>query len=334
MLIPERLEPGDLIGVVTPSYPTPSFHPERLQRGIAALEEEFELKVKLGDALAKRTGHLAGSHEERASDINHFLADPEVRAIWCASGGFNANALLPLLDYRPIHKDPKVVIGYSDATALLLGLHAQSGLVTFHGPTVCRELGGFVPPFPYTLESCRRALFDRKPLGKLLPPDQWTLDDPADLESEGRGPLMLPATPWRWIKPGSAEGPLLGGNLQTLLCLHGTPFWPSFKGAVFFWEEVDIHIAQVHRHLSACRQIGLFDEISGMVVGENKLKELESELSLEEVLLDVTEGCRFPILADVDCGHTDPMLTLPIGVRARLDSKEDLFALVEAATRS
>lgn len=331
MLVPKKLQIGDTVGIITPSYPSPSFHPERLKKGIAVLESEFGLKVQLGKSVSKRTGHLAGSHEERAEDINQFLADPSIRGIWCASGGFNSNALLGLIDYRPILKDPKPIIGYSDATALLMAIFVQTGMVTFYGPTVCRELGGYSKPFPYTIEHCKKALFESAPLGKLSPPPEWTTDSPTDLEREKREPLLFPGSPWHWVKQGLGSGRLIGGNLQTLLVLHGTSFWPPLQDAIFFWEEVDIHMAQVHRHLTQCRMLGIFDRIAGMVIGQPNLKSLESELTLEEVVLDVTKGFNFPILSDVDCSHTEPMLTLPLGAQARLNSKQDLFSIEESA---
>ncbi len=143
---------------------------------------------------------------------------------------------------------------------------------------------------------------------------------------------------WRWLRDGSASGPLIGGNLRTLLTLAGTPYWPVSQGAVLFLEEVNFGdrrlLRNVDEWLNQCQQIGVFDQIAGLIVGKiNELTEEEKKL-FESLILKYTAEQQFPILADVDFGHTAPRLTLPIGIQATLVSEQDLFSLDEGAVVS
>lgn len=335
IIYPEAVGEGDTVAVVAPSWQGPSLFPHRLEQGIRAMERHWNVRVRVAPHVYARARSSAGTPEQRAAELHALFEDPEVRAIWAAIGGETSNRLLPLLDWGLITANPKVFIGYSDITVLLLAMHQRTGLVTFHGPMVMSELAEYPDVLPYTAYHAWRAISVPRPPGALKPARMWTQALVSwEAEAPPRERRMQVSGGWRWLREGSAIGRLMGGNLTALVSLAETPFWPDWAGAILFWEETEESLASVERMLMHLRLAGVFDLIRGMVVGRPAYLQGESEEgTLAEVVLDVTAGYAFPILAEVDLGHTDPMLTLPIGVKAALDSSKDLFAIDEAAVR-
>ena len=330
---PPRLGAGDTVGIVSPASAYYPIHDRAFERGITYLEKTG-LHVKIAPHTRDQRQHLNPSPQDRADDLNQMFADSDVSAIICLCGGSGANAVLPLLDWNQIRQSPKIVMGYSANTAILNGLFSKTGLVTFHGPMILNGFSEYPEPIFYTRYQFERILFDVKPAGKLEPPEQWTDDFP----SEDRPRSMKTNPGWRWLREGNASGLLVGGNLWTVLTLAGTPYWPISKGVILCLEEVNFGdgklLLSVDQWLAQCQQIGVFDQIAGLIVGKvNNVIEEEREL-FSSMILKYTSGHRFPILADVDFGHTAPRLTLPIGVQASLDSKQDLFSLDEGAVVS
>lgn len=330
---PPKLGAGDTVGIVSPASAYYPLHDRAFERGIAYLEK-IGLHVKIAPHTRDQRQHLNPPAQYRADDLNQMFADSDVNAIICLCGGSGANAILPLLDWHQIRQAPKIVMGYSANTAILNGLLAKAGLVTFHGPMILNGFSEYPEPFAYTRHQFERILFDVEPAGKLTPPVQWTDDFP----SEDR-PRSIKTNPgWRWLREGNANGPLVGGNLRTILTLAGTPYWAISNGVILCLEEVNFGdgklLKGVDEWLAQCQQIGVFDQIAGMIVGKvNNVTEEEREL-IKHLILKHTSDRKFPILADVDFGHTAPRLTLPIGVQASLDSNRDLFRLDEGAVVS
>jgi muramoyltetrapeptide carboxypeptidase len=325
---PRRLRPGDTIGVVSPAsayFPALDHH---LKRGIHYLES-LDLKVQMGAHALEENPHINPPAQRRADDIHAMFSDPDVSAVLCLSGGSGVNAVLPLLDWGLIAKTPKIVMGYSANTALLMGLYSQVGLVSFHGPTLLYEFGEYPEPFAYTRQQVALRLFEAVDSCLLQAPPEWTDAIP----DEHHARPMKPNPGWRWLRPGRAQGRLLGGNLSALLSLAGTRYWPCFRGAILCLEEVNMGhgvLRWVDGSLAQCRQIGVFDEIAGLVVG--KINELrpEEEAVFESLIQHYTRGCHFPIVMHVDFGHTDPRLVLPFGIQATLDADEERFSLDES----
>ncbi len=330
---PPKLVRGDTVGIVSPASAFFPILESAFQRGIAYLEK-IGLHVQLASHTLDQREHLNPPAQHRADDLNQMFANPDIKAIICLSGGSGANAVLPLLDWNQVRESPKIVMGYSANTALLNGLNAKEGLVSFHGPMILNGFSEFPQPFAYTSHQVERILFNEEPAGKLEPPAQWTDVYP----SEDRPRTMKTNPGWRWLKDGSASGPLIGGNLRTLLTLVGTQYCPVTKGAILCLEEANFGDRQLLRNvdedLNQCQQIGVFDQIAGLIVGKiNELTEEERNI-FESLILKYTVDQQFPILADVDFGHTAPRLTLPIGIQATLISDRDQFSLDEGAVVS
>ena len=330
LLLPRRLAPGDTIGVCTPSGPGAPICPERFERGVDALRR-LGFEVLVGDQ-AYVTGYAAGSGVARAREINVMLRDRRVRAIVASIGGLNANAVLPHLDYAALRADPKIILGYSDITAILLGVHATTGVVTFHGPTLLPELAEYPSPLSYTIESMMDALCGRAS-GPHGAPAEWTDELLLWGQQDNRPRTTNRHTGWRWLAPGTATGPLLGGNLETLCALAGTPYLPSFDGALLMWETCATTLAPVDRALTQLDAAGVTAGIRGMVVGRTFRAPDGFERELRDFVADRYGTSGIPIVAGVDVGHTDPMLTLPLGPPARLDSACGTFEVIGDAVR-
>jgi muramoyltetrapeptide carboxypeptidase len=279
---------------------------------------------------------VAGSVAERVDDLHSAFADPDIKAIVCATGGNHSNELVSHLDYEMIARNPKVFQGYSDMTVLHWALLRHARLVTFYGPALVLEMAEYPNVFDLTDTSLRAAWFDDAPL-RFDPSQEWTeefleWDDKADLE---RAREMRPNRGWRWLHPGAATGPLIGGCLETIMWhLKGSAEWLDLTGAILFLEtsEEAPSPAHVDAYLTDLANLGVWDQITGLILGRPRDYTSEDAELLWEVVADHLTDRAIPVLANIDCGHTDPMLTLPLGVTARLDSHQDTFATTEAPT--
>ena len=326
---PPKLDPQDTVGIVSPAMSFFTVHESALQRGVAYLEKAG-LHVQLAPHTLDQRQHLNPPAQHRAEDLNQMFADPKIKAIFCLSGGSGVNAVLPLLDWEQIERSPKIVMGYSAITALLIGLYAKVGLVTFHGPMILNGFSEYPQPFAYTWAGLEQVLFKPEPVGTLKPPAQWT--DAYTSEDQPRAMKTNPG--WRWLRKGKASGPVIGGNLSVILTLAGTPYWEPLRGAILCIEEVNFGdglLRKVDESLAQCQQMGLFDQVAGLVIGKVNELSAEEEKLFESLILEYTAGSQFPILTGVDFGHTVPQLTLPIGIQASLDSQQDRFSINEAA---
>jgi len=328
---PKHLIKGDAIGIVSPSSTIANF-PRRLARGIKVLED-LGLKVVLGKNAKSSFGHNAGTVEERAEDINNFFADSNIKAIICSTGGWNANAILPALEYRSIRNHPKIFCGFSDITVLNLAITHKTGLVTFNGPTVLPTFGEFGGPLEFTVKYFKRALFDSRPLGELESPEKFTEEILWWEKEDSRKRKMVPASPPRIIYKGTVEGILLGGNLNSLCILGGTEYFPDFTNVILFLEDEGESTSSTERYLVYLEQLGVFNKIKGLIYGRPFHFTVDSkDRDLYDILEDFGKKYKIPILADVDIGHTDPLLTLPLGIKAKLDTVNKKIMIIETAT--
>jgi muramoyltetrapeptide carboxypeptidase LdcA involved in peptidoglycan recycling len=324
------LRPGDTVAIVSPSFPAVGAFPHRAERGRAYLES-IGLQARVMPNATLVTDWVAGSPDARAEDIHAAFADDSIAAILCGIGGNHSNQLLPLLDYGLIAAHPKLFQGYSDITVLHWALAKHAGLQTYYGPALCSELGENPEVFPYTDRWLRAAWFEEGPL-EYDAPDEWTdefLDwgKKADLE---RPRVLKPVEGWRSIREGLAEGRLLGGCLETI-CWHlkGSSEWLDLAGAVLFLEtsEEGPSPAHVDAYLTDLEHLGVFDQIAGLVVGRPAAYSHEDPEVLWKVVEERTRASGIPVLANLDIGHTDPMLTLPLGATARLDAGARRFTV-------
>ena len=276
----------------------------------------------------KHTGWTAGSPQERAEDLIAAFADPEISVVIASVGGNHSAQVLDYLDYEVIANNPKIFQGYSDITTLHWALMRHAGLRTFYGPALISQLGEHPKPFEYTIDWMLKAWS-----GESLdfsPAERWTeefLDWNKKLDLE-RPRQLKSSTGWVCVREGRAEGFLLGGCLETISWhLVGTDEWIDPQGALFFLEtsEEAPSPAQVDAYLTTLERIGVFDAASGLVVGRAYGYDESMNEALFEVLEARTARSQIPVLANFDIGHTDPMVTLPMGRRARLDASDRLL---------
>lgn len=316
LLRPRPLRPGDTVGLVTPS--TFVSDPDDLQLAKRTIEY-FGLKAKVGAHVGERSGYLAGSIANRVADLHAMFADPEVKAVFAMRGGYGSAMLLDHLDFDLIRKHPKIFTGYSDITALHLGIHQKSGLVTFHGPTTLSRFS------EYTQNAFKRAIFEPKPLGTLSnPPESNTL---------------RPRHNTRTLRPGRASGRLIGGNLTLISTTMGTPWEIQTDGKILFLEDVEEQPYSMDRMLTQLKLAGKFRNIKGLIIGEcsgcvprDYKPSFTSTFSLGEVLDNILGDLNVPVFSGLTIGHTEDQLTLPLGAMATMDADQATLTLDESAT--
>lgn len=334
MRLPRRLERGDLVGIVSPSSAVAAGVPRRFERGIAELERRG-FRVRVGEHARSQTGWTAGNPSDRAADLHAMFADPEVRAIVCTIGGYNANQLLELLDYELIAANPTIFVGFSDITALHGAIHARTGLATMLGPALLPQFGELGGVDAYTWDAFERVAMCAEPAGVFRQPEHWYPERLWWDQEDDRPRTAEPAPPWRSVRPGSAEGPIVAGNVNTLLLLHGTPWWPSLDDAILCLEDDEEYGKPwiVERQLVQLRQLGVFENAAGLAYGRiHPESRFETAAWIDEILLRVTTGTSLPVAVGLDFSHTDPLLTLPWGIRARLEAGDEVtLELLEPA---
>ncbi|MDY5219510.1 MAG: LD-carboxypeptidase [Eubacteriales bacterium] len=328
-MLPRKLRSGDAIAVFSPSSPATATAPTRYRRGRGYLEEKG-LRFIEGERTGKRDFYRSGSIAERAQELNALIRNPEVRCIMAAIGGMNSNSLLPYLDYEALMRDPKIIVGYSDVTALLLGVYARTGLTTYYGPAVVASFGELPPWVDWTWSAFADvAMGMARPPHALPVPDQWT-EEFIDWETQSRAKRGV-ANEMRTLHGGRVRGRLIGGNLNTMQGIWGTPYMPKIReGDVLLIEDSLKDAADVERSFSLLKLSGVFERIGGLILGKHELfDDLGSGRRPWEILMEVMGNVDFPVLAQFDCCHTHPMLTLPIGCEVELDADAQTLTLTQ-----
>ena len=333
---PPRVRPGDTVAIVSPSFGAVGQWPHRVRQATTYLEESLELKVRVMPNAARSEGWASASPQARVDDLHQAFLDDEVAVVLAGIGGNHSNQLLPLLDYGLIQANPKILQGYSDITVLHWAVAKYSGLSTFYGPALVPELGEFPNVLPHTDRYLRAAWFGDEAI-TYEPSDSWT-DEMLDWNTKAdltRPRELRESEGWITIREGTASGPLLGGCLETI-CWHlkGSATWLDPAGAVLFLEmsEEAPSPAYVDGYLTDLEQLGVFDAAAALVFARPYGYLPEDRKALWEVVAQRTEASGLPVLANVEVGHADPMLTLPLGVEAELDAGNGVFRLLEAPT--
>lgn len=313
-LKPARLYPGAGVGLISPA-------------GAVFLQEDLEVVLDavralglvpyLAPHLMSRYGYLAGKDSDRASDVNQFFADPKIAMLLPLRGGWGSSRMLPYLDYNLIRKNPKIIIGFSDITALILAIYAKTGLITFHGPN---GLSSWRPPLT---ESFRNVLFNAQ---------KTTFSNQPAGEDSDR--LMQVKNRIQTITPGKARGKLIGGNLTIVASLVGTPYFPNPEGAILFVEDVGENIYRIDRLITQLKLGGILDKLSGFIFGQCVRCEPDPDygsLTLEEVIQDHIQPLNIPAWSGANIGHIEDIMTLPIGIEVEIDAKQGTIVMLEAA---
>ena len=339
---PPQLKLGDTIMLFSPASGAAGVPvlKHRVENAITTIEK-MGFKVIVGDN-ALIAGARAGTGEERAADIHSALKNPNVKALFSMLGGNHVCAeVLPYLDFELIKNNPKIFMGYSDVTSLLLGIYTKTGLTTFYGPAVMTQFGEYPTILPYTKKWLEKTLTSTETIGKIEPSLEWT-DETLDWAQKldlTRPREMTASKGWEWLQEGKAQGKLLGGCIQTLIfTLENYPdYIPDFTDTIFFWESAEKGLSighepkEVEQDLMKLKKYGIFEKMKGMIVGRPYAYNDAWHEELKQIILDVVNDPTKPILYNVEIGHTDPILTIPIGVNATIDSKNYLFSIDEPA---
>lgn len=309
-LLPVPLNPGDTVGLVSPSGATDDSLSIQLAREAM---EALGLRVKVGVHALSRNGHLAGTDAERAGDLNAMFADREVKGIICVRGGSGAARLLPLLDYERIRRNPKVLLGYSNITALHCALQAKTGLVTFHGPIGSGSWNRF------NAEQFRQLFFERQLM------EYRNKQEAGDELVPRRNRTMT-------INPGKARGALVGGNLAVLSALAGSSYLPAFDGKILFLEDVSEAPYRIDRMMSTLKLMGALDRIAGFVWGEcsdcNPGGGYGS-LTIEQILDHYLKPLKIPAYRGAMIGHIREQFILPVGGEVELDADAGTLRMLQ-----
>ena len=256
----------------------------------------------LGENVSALHGYLAGTDEQRASDLNKALRDDSIDAVWCVRGGYGAMRLLRDIDFAALRANPRPVIGFSDITALHAAIHRECGIVSFHGPTARGELTGF------SRDSLLRAL-------------------EAQVDPCGEAPGA------RVLRPGKARGRLAGGNLALIASLMGTPWSVDFDGAILIIEDIDEAVYRVDRMMRQLLLAGALAKCAAIVAGDFRPPAGETSggnRSVDEVIAEAAEEAGIPCLAGAPFGHIDDQWTIPLGALAELDTDARSLRVVES----
>lgn len=312
---PPRLRRGDTVAVVAPASPWESR--SELIRAIRALEEDWGVRVKLGDHVNDRHAYLAGRDEDRAADLNAAYADADVRAILCLQGGYGSPRLVRHLDRAAIEANPKALCGYSDITTLHLAVQKWAPTVTFYSNGAAGVGSPNVTAF--SKGTMHRALFSDEPYGP-VPPNP---DDPYV----------------RTITGGRATGELTGGCMTLVQATLGTEIEIETEGRILFLEDLDMHAFTFDTILTQLRDSGKLEAASGIVVGEMKnsgWKEdraaFMQDMSLEDVLEEIVRPLGVPCVYGLPIGHGKHHVTVPYGARATLEADSGTLVVDEVVT--
>lgn len=314
LIRPKALRLGDTVGLVTPATEVPE--PERLDLAERTINY-FKLRMKRGRNVGKRFGTYRESVEARLDDLHTMFRDPEVKAVFCIRGGYGSMQLLDRIDYDLIRRNPKIFIGYSDITAMHLAINRHSRLVTFHGPIV---LSRFTD---YTQQYFHKALFETAPIG--------TVTNPPDANE------LRPAHTLRTIRPGTASGQLIGGNLSLVSATLGTPYEIDTRNRILFIEDTGEQPYSLDRMLTHLRLAGKFEQAAGVIWGECQgcgpsdfQPSLASPFTVGETVDNILGELKVPVLSGLTIGHTNDQVTLPEGVMATLDATNRTLEIKEA----
>jgi muramoyltetrapeptide carboxypeptidase len=286
--------PGDTVGIAAPAS---SFDDDLFHSGIEILRS-MGFQTLVPDDIFIKKGYLAGSDASRARVLNRLFADPAVKAVMCARGGFGSMRILPMLDFEAIRKNPKIFIGFSDISALLWGIYRKCGLAVYHGPVIT-TLGNADPKTRESLSAI--LLSDRIP--EIKPEKGITL------------------------RSGTASGTLIGGNLTTLCHLTGTAFAPDFGEHILLLEDRGEAAYRIDRMLTQMKLAGCFDRLAGLVLGS--FDDCGREDEIFRIVRNIFKEKKLPILAGIDAGHGMPNITVPFGISASLDADRQVLSFNE-----
>ncbi len=306
---PGKLLKGDVIGIISPASSPDEY--SKIEAGVNYLEK-LGYRVESGKNIGKSTGYLAGTNEERLKDLHDMFRNKNVKAIFCARGGYGSPRLLDKIDYKLIAANPKIFVGYSDITALQLAFMAKTGLATFAGPMLAVDFADEISP--YTEEMFWALLTSNKKFGKIIPPNDEKIFH---------------------LTTGNIKGRVIGGNLSLISSLIGTEYLPPFKDKILFLEEIGELPYRIDRMLNQLRLAGLLRKINGAILGAfvdcNETDPLKKSLTLGEVISEYFGTLDIPVVYNFKHGHLKENITVPYGIMVKLNAVNNYVEITESA---
>lgn len=301
------LKKGDTIGIIAPASRSSYEKVLEAKKNIG----NMGYKVVLGECTQKQWYSYAGEDEERAREINNFFSDKAIDAILCMRGGYGCNRLIELIDFEIIKNNPKIFVGYSDITTLHMAINEKTGLITFHGPMAVSNFTG-----NYNIDTYNNFI--------------EILSNPLDQRVINNFSKELEV-----ISEGKAKGKLVGGNLATLVATLGTKYDLDYREKILFLEEIGEKTYKVDRFLNQLKKHGVFEKIEGIVLGDfkNCPPDSKKDMSLIEVFQDYFRDLKKPVIYNLESGHSEPMLTLPLGAMCGIDSYEKKITILEKVVK-
>ena len=313
LIKPPKLKEGDMIALVTPG----SYITEREKEESIKSLRSLGFYVTYSDRLMQKNGYFSATDEERATDLNEKFERKDVQGIMCARGGYGGARILPFLDYDLIENNPKPLIGFSDVTALHYAIYKYSNLITFHGPVSISTFSKF------SVRNFEKVLMDLT----------FEIELTNSTSGSNYNPYGITV-----ISEGTAEGELIGGNLSIAVSLIGTEYDVDYSGKIIFVEEFLEEPYRIDRMLTQMIQAGKFEDAAGIALGVFKLCEpkktnpsFNGSFSLMEVLKERLGNLGIPVIYGLSFGHVVDKFTLPIGVKAELNTETEQLKLLEPA---
>lgn len=302
--IPMLLKPEDTVALIAPGSSITEDKIEKAKNNLLSLG----LKVKEGKFIREKNGYTAGKDHERIADLHWAFGDKTIDGIWCIRGGYGCTRLLPYLDYKLIKKNPKILIGYSDITALHMAILKHTGLTSFHGPVGSSDFS------PYAVEYLQKMLFTPT-VGQSI---------------QHKNPSSVIT-----LSPGFAKGKLIGGNLSLISAMCGTKHLPSAKGKIVLLEDIDEKPYRIDRMLIQLEQAWDLKKAKGILLGAFTDCDSDSDrsLTLQETLENHFKDCGIPVMYNIPLGHIEDQATYPIGIKASMDTNSKKIILLENWTK-
>jgi len=339
MLKPRKLNPGDKVATVSPSWGGPSVFPQRYQIGVQQLQKEFGLQVVEMPNTLKPADWLARNPKARADDLMQAFADPSIKGIFATIGGSDSLRLLPYIDFNIIRNNPKIFMGYSDTTISHLMCY-KAGLVSFFGPSIMVEFAENGGMLPYVVQSLRQTLFSNATIGEIQPSKAWTVEhlEWGDPENQNIQRKLTPSAGWKFLQgTGIHRGHLIGGCLEVFDWTRGTELFPTqWQDAILFLEtSEDMPLPEFVRDtLRVYAAMGILHQLSGILFGrpyDNGEKFDGYDRAILQVVRNEENLTNLPIITRMDFGHTSPMFVLPYGLQAEIDCDHQCFSIIENA---
>ena len=308
---PPRLKSGEVIGIISPASSVQD--PSLLNKGVRYIENNG-YRVEVGKSVDKIKGYLAGDDEERVDDLNQMFKNKNVKAIICVRGGYGSGRIIDKINYKLIRNNPKILVGYSDITALQMAIIKKTGLITFAGPMLAPDFAERMNP--ESEDFFWRLITSKKKIGRLSFADN----------------NKLPA-----INKGSAVGRIIGGNLSVLSSLIGTPYFPELKDKILLMEDIDEIPYRIDRLLNQMRLNNVFKQVKGILLGRfvdcYEHDPEKKTLTLGEVMEDYLQDLKIPVIYSFPHGHIKEKITVPFGIKVKINASRGFVEYEESAVR-